>query len=804
MAQTRRLATAMTVALAASFASLLTPGHTASAAGLTGPLSVSGTQVLDAAGAPVRLEGVTRSGFDVTPWPSAISAAEAQQMVSWHANVVRIPMAMDFWNQDCPTKTSSYNPGYRAAVDNAVQAVTGQGMLAVLDLKVSTRFECDAQGAYALPGATEAKAFWSSVAARYASNPLVGFELYDSPNVCATAEASVGITQASGDCASPRNVSADETLWRDGGVVVDGFPTTVPMQVAGMATMDADVAGALPAGSPSHLVIVDANGQGSDAHAFDTANGSYSMFNGSNLVYGQHVFPCTATWTECPTHDAYYSCATVSAELDGFQTPSVTQHPSIVDQFGWPDRSWGALAQHLVDYLNDSSAPSYGRGFIAFDWDSGAWSNPFDLRLSTTAGSGDATPSGLPVKNAMSGIYANSCPGPAPTYPQALVGPFTVVGNQIHDGTANGGLPVILKGVNWDGMESANWRSAPPLESAIDHLAQWHGNFLRLELNDDEWNQDCPGETYDTEYRPLVDRVVDWASARGILTLIDLHTIARVQCDNTMMSHPLPGAEAQPFWASVAARYAANPLVAYELYNEPHVCAAAGDTSVGLNEFLRDGGGNTAALCSTKAPSAADEKLWANGGVTDDGYAYPGVGMATLYQTIMSHIPGGSPSHLVFVDSDGYSSDNQSFSPSFNGYSMFPGSNLVYVEHIYTCSGTPPDSACTSDATHSTCSTVSNIIDNYNAPSWMSQHPVVADEFGWPDSTEGTYTANVVSHLNARGLGFASYTWAGNPWQGQGATGYLELADNVVGPNDAAPSGQAIKDAMAGVYSVTC
>jgi aryl-phospho-beta-D-glucosidase BglC (GH1 family) len=800
VAYQRRLAPALAAALAASFAGLLAPTHSVSAAAVAGPLSVSGSQVVDASGAPVRLQGITRSGYDTGDWPPLVSQSEVQQMASWNANVVRIPLAMDFWNADCPTR--SYNGAYRGDVDSAVQLVTGQGMLAVLDLKASTRFQCDTQGAYALPGATEAKTFWTSVAARYAGNPLVGFELFDSPDVCATATPSVGVNQSSGLCASPRNVPADETLWRDGGSVLDGFPNATALAAAGMATMYADVTAALPAGAPSHLVLVDGNGLGTDPHSFDTAGGGYSMFHGGNLVYGQHVMPCTAIWTECPTHDSYYSCATVAAELDGFQTADVRVHPSLVDEFGWPDRSWGALDQHVVDHLHDSSALSFGRGFIAYAWD-GLSLSPFDIQLSGTAGSGDATPSGLPVKNAMSGVYGNTCPGPAPAYPQALVGPFTVSGNQILDGNKQA---VVLKGVNWEGMENSNYRSAPPEESAVDHLAQWKGNFLRLELSDDAWNQDCPAQTYDPNYRPLVDRVVNWAAARGMLVLLDLHVGARVQCDMSIGPAALPGAaEAQSFWASVAARYAANPLVAYELYNEPHVCASSADASVGINEFIRDTGNRGSVACKTATPSAADEMLWENGGTVEDGLAYPAAGMAQLYRTIMASIPAGSPPHLVFVDSNNYSSENQSFAPTLGSYSMFSGGNLVYVEHVYTCSGTPPDSACTSLPGNSACSTVAADIDGYNAATWMGQHPVVADEFGWPDSTEGTYNQNVVSHLAARGMGFAVYSWAGNAWQGQeGGSGFLAIADNIPGSNDATVSGRPVKDAMSGVYPVSC
>src|SRR5206468_5653323 len=60
--------------------------------------------------------------------------------------------------------------------------ITSRGMLALLDLHTSVTNDCTAAERQAMADATYAPAFWSQVAARYKTNPMVAFDLYNEPH----------------------------------------------------------------------------------------------------------------------------------------------------------------------------------------------------------------------------------------------------------------------------------------------------------------------------------------------------------------------------------------------------------------------------------------------------------------------------------------------------------------------------------------------------------------------------------------------------------------------------------------------
>src|SRR5947209_4131460 len=101
------------VALAAVVLPLVvtTTGAGASAA-LSGPLHTAGNQILDASGNPVHLRGLSRTGLEMS-WTGGenLDDHEFDQARAWGANVVRVTLNEDYWNQQCPT--SWYDPGYR-------------------------------------------------------------------------------------------------------------------------------------------------------------------------------------------------------------------------------------------------------------------------------------------------------------------------------------------------------------------------------------------------------------------------------------------------------------------------------------------------------------------------------------------------------------------------------------------------------------------------------------------------------------------------------------------------------------------
>ena len=157
-----------------------------------------------------------------------------------------------------------------------------------------------------------------------------------------------------------------------------------------------------------------------------------------------------------------------------------------------------------------------------------------------------------------------------------------------------------------------------------------------------------------------------------------------------------------------------NPLVAFDLYNEPH------DIS---------------------------QSIWLNGGETTDtvtGVTYDAAGMQQLYDTVRA---AGS-TNLTFI-----SGLNWANTPPTT---LVTGPNIVYAVHYYTCpSAAPPN--CTNT-------------DPYDPTQDLSQwttlgatEPVMVTEFGWP-SQDGWYVRLQRDRLRERtGMGLECLRLGGFP-----------------------------------------
>merc|ERR1719453_2038235 len=91
------------------------------------------------------------------------------------------------------------------------------------------------------------------------------------------------------------------------------------------------------------------------------------------------------------------------------------------------------------------------------------------------------------------------------------------------------------------------------------------------------------------QYQNLIGEMVDLYSSYGIVSILDLHWT-----DDDTDNAPMAGKGATncvDFWDSVASKFGNNPMVFYELYNEPHrvgedVWANGDATHSGVLEML--------------------------------------------------------------------------------------------------------------------------------------------------------------------------------------------------------------------------
>lgn len=138
---------------------------------------------------------------------------------------------------------------------------------------------------------------------------------------------------------------------------------------------------------------------------------------------------------------------------------------------------------------------------------------------------------------------------------------------------------VVLRGVSHSGSEYTCVHGHGIFEGTIDDsfvagLKSWKNlNAVRLPLNEDCWlgingvPTDSGGEAYQKEFK----RVVDLLTSNHLAVLPDLHWTAAGGA-KAGGQQPLPDRDHAPaMWKGVAETFKDNPLVIFELFNEPFI-----------------------------------------------------------------------------------------------------------------------------------------------------------------------------------------------------------------------------------------
>jgi hypothetical protein len=286
---------------------------------------------------------------------------------------------------------------------------------------------------------------------------------------------------------------------------------------------------------------------------------------------------------------------------------------------------------------------------------------------------------------------------PAPRRPSLRR--VSVHGNHLVDGN---GHTVVMRGINRPGFEAKpNWVMTP---SDVRAMARWGVNVVRLPLSPNFWLK--KGCAYDRRYRGRVDTVVRLLSQAHIYAMLDLHTVTPCGENN---SYPMPTRSlALPFWREVASRYKNDPLVGFDLWNEPH--------DVGTPK-------------------------WLHGGTMKYGTTFRAAGMQTMYDAIRKT----GARNIVFVSGLYWSASPAS--------KTVRGRNIVYAEHAYTCPHDPPPN-CGYHGRNPY--DPSGYLKRWDA--LAKHHAVMVTEFGWPDRNDsGRYVRNLIDDARHRGRGWAVY-----------------------------------------------
>ena len=324
----------------------------------------------------------------------------------------------------------------------------------------------------------------------------------------------------------------------------------------------------------------------------------------------------------------------------------------------------------------------------------------------------------------------------APAVAPSVVGPLHTSGNQIIQ--ANG-QPVTLRGVVMPGLEQSGTLAGTGVsKQAVVEAKAWGANFVRVPLGEQFWlSSNC---NYVPSYISTVDQVVKWITSLGMVALLDLHTNTVDGCEAGGPHNMADEAQAPTFWSEVASRYGDptspeyNPLVAFDLYNEPHNISDA---------------------------------VWLNGGETTDSYGrqtYEAAGMQQLYNAVRA---AGSK-NLVFLSGTNWANTPPS--------SLVKGDNIVYAVHYYTCeSDLPP--ACTSPDPYDPAQDLSKWV------SLSATQPIVVTEFGWPSQGSGTYDLNVIEYAASHGWGWSAFAWEDRQYPTQWDLTLSWLGDGTAEPS---------------------
>src|SRR5208283_2332611 len=154
-------------------------------------------------------------------------------------------------------------------------------------------------------------------------------------------------------------------------------------------------------------------------------------------------------------------------------------------------------------------------------------------------------------------------------------------------------------------------------------------------------------------YRAVVDAVIARASASGAYVLVDLHWSDMGVWGSSLGQHKMPDDNSALVWREISARYANNPAVLFDPYNEPH------DVSW---------------------------QVWRSGGtVTEDSATYHSPGMQGLVDVIRST----GASNVIAVGGLAFAYD---LSGVAKGYAI-SGGNIIYSCHIYPAQPSDWDSS---------------------------------------------------------------------------------------------------------------
>ena len=372
---------------------------------------VSGNQLIDGSGNPIRLIGVDHSGSEYacvdgagffSPTNSDTPAAIAT-MKSWDINAVRVPLNEDCWlgiNMPYPQYGGA---AYQSAIVNYVNDLNAAGLVVILDLHWSAPGTETAVGQAVAADESHAPAFWSSVAGTFKGDPGVVFDLFN----------------------EPQNVPF--TCLVSGGCTVDGF------EVAGYDQLISDVRST----GATNVIMVAGTNYATDPVGFET-DMPYDPLG--QLAISVHVYSFNAD----NTPSSWDQWLTLMQKV-----------PFVTGELGENDCTSNFIDAYMT------WADAHDVSYLAWSFNVGACDSPSLI----TDDNGDPTPYGAGYKAHLAALAAIGPPGSAP--PPGSAG--QTGSGQTGQTVPATGITSLLPSLSGDGYaEIADNGAVVPFGDAID------------------------------------------------------------------------------------------------------------------------------------------------------------------------------------------------------------------------------------------------------------------------------------------------------------------------------------------------
>lgn len=314
----------------------------------------------------------------------------------------------------------------------------------------------------------------------------------------------------------------------------------------------------------------------------------------------------TPTPTPAPTPDPTGGLPTATFVVtndwqSGFQASVTIANPGPAAVTGWTlafdfpyaiTNIWDAVitshqgdhyvVQHASYNPDIAAGRSVSFGFLGAPGNVGA-NGPTDYVLNgVVLGSGGTTPTPPPASSP--GVSIGDAVVQVADAQKAAVGFFHTAGNQILDANNQ---PVKIAGVNWFGLESANFAPhglwARGYKDMMDQMKQLGFNAIRLPFSDQLFDPSSTPNGIDYSKNPdlqglsglqIMDKIVAYAGQIGLRIILDHHRSeagAGAEGSGLWYTGAYPESRWIADWAMLARRYAGNPtVIGADLHNEPH------------------------------------------------------------------------------------------------------------------------------------------------------------------------------------------------------------------------------------------